>query len=745
MPLAPEQTILDGKYRILRLIGEGGMARVWQAEEPRFGGRRVAIKEPRGDLLPQDEEDLRRRYQQEVRICAALEQARVAHIVRALTAEMVEGTLLLVLEYMPGGDLAGLLKEHPGGLPIERAVAIVLDLLRALEGVHSHSLEMVHRDLKPSNVLFDDQGRAYLSDFGLVQLAGVSGRSQLRGGTHPGTPLYMAPEQGRSPDPLAPSADLYALGCVFFEMLTGRRYKRHKPGTRAGTLRPEVPGWLDDIVARALAEDPWERWQTAGEISAALEAGQAADQARREEEAVRQREAQERARREAEAGALRERLAGLEANARVRLSAGDPAAALAVLEQIRHLEPRYPGLAELAAQAQSAMDERQRREVEARRQAQCAESRRMADVALRSGDWPEAFRLAGDLSALGEPGVGWAKEIRRQAERLRRAEEAARRKQEKKRPPWLWPALAALAVMVLAGVLWAAWPDRRPDATPTPTTAAPVAAGATRTPTDTPAPPTATLLPPTDTPAPPTGTPAPTIGSTRLRDTDGMGMVYVPAGEFTMGSPDGEGSSDEHPQHKVTLDSYWIDRTEVTNDQYRKCLTAGACAQPGYWGDGNYNGGSQPVVGVDWNDAVAYCTWAGARLPTEAEWEKAARGMDGRRYPWGNEEPDCNRANFYGCAGKPVAVGSYASGASPYGALDMAGNVWEWVNDWYGSYDASSQQNPQGPASGDARVLRGGSWGNLSDVVRSATRRGFPVNRISGIGFRCVSSSTSSP
>jgi formylglycine-generating enzyme required for sulfatase activity len=228
-------------------------------------------------------------------------------------------------------------------------------------------------------------------------------------------------------------------------------------------------------------------------------------------------------------------------------------------------------------------------------------------------------------------------------------------------------------------------------------------------------------------------------------------MVGVPAGEFIMGSPAGEGADDEHPQHTVSLDAFWIDRTEVTNAQYRGCLDAGACAKPQYWGDSAYDADGQPVVGVVWNDAEAYCKWAGARLPTEAEWEKAARGTDGRVYPWGNEDPTCERANYNtDCVGKPALTGSYPASASPYGALDMAGNVWEWVADWYAAdtYGPSPQQNPTGPDSGDRRVLRGGSW-NMGPVhARCAYRDGnVPGSRFNylGDGFRCSVSSTSSP
>lgn len=256
---APKETLLN-KYRILELIGQGGMARVWLAEEITFGGRRVVLKEPRDDLSPDDLQEVQRRYRQEVRICAALTQAGAPNIVRAITAEPYGEGVLLVAEHMPGGDLAALLAQHPDGLPVEQAVAIALDVLRALQGVHEHPLEIVHRDVKPSNILFDSQGRAHLADFGLAQTAGTDGGpTQLTGDPHPGTPLYMAPEQERGGGYLTPAADLYALGCVLFEMLTGQRYKRVRPGTPAGRLRAGLPAELDQVLAKALAEEPWDR------------------------------------------------------------------------------------------------------------------------------------------------------------------------------------------------------------------------------------------------------------------------------------------------------------------------------------------------------------------------------------------------------------------------------------------------------------------------------------------------------
>jgi formylglycine-generating enzyme required for sulfatase activity len=170
-------------------------------------------------------------------------------------------------------------------------------------------------------------------------------------------------------------------------------------------------------------------------------------------------------------------------------------------------------------------------------------------------------------------------------------------------------------------------------------------------------------------------------------------MVFVPAGSYRMGSTGFY--ANESPVHEVSLNGYWIDKTEVTNAMYARCVSDGTCQPPSksssfshlnYFGDAMY--ADFPVIYVDWNQASAYCRWAEGRLPTEAEWERAARGTGWGFYPWGIAAPACSLANYWSesdiCVGDTTAVGSYPSGASPVGALDMAGNVWEWVNDWYG-------------------------------------------------------------
>jgi formylglycine-generating enzyme required for sulfatase activity len=262
----------------------------------------------------------------------------------------------------------------------------------------------------------------------------------------------------------------------------------------------------------------------------------------------------------------------------------------------------------------------------------------------------------------------------------------------------------------------------------------------------------------------------PLLGTTYVRPADEMIMVYVPSGEFQMGSDeqdiesafelcthywgkcDRERFYDELPQHTVALDDYWIDRTEVKNEQYSRCVEAEACEEPACWAGLQFDDPGQPVVCVTWHQAQAYCEWVGGRLPTEAEWEYAARGPDGLRYPWGNSfvgdwlnycDETCGRARSDTAwnDGQLYAaqVGHYPDGASWCGVLDMAGNVSEWVGDWHGSYDSKWNANPLGPANGHLRVIRGGSW-FLTRVETRATWRGElgPGIWFDDLGFRCV-------
>ncbi|KAF0108042.1 MAG: hypothetical protein FD146_1340 [Anaerolineaceae bacterium] len=228
---------------------------------------------------------------------------------------------------------------------------------------------------------------------------------------------------------------------------------------------------------------------------------------------------------------------------------------------------------------------------------------------------------------------------------------------------------------------------------------------------------------------------------------DGSDFVYVPPGEFSMGDADAA-SGDNVPAHTVGLPGFWIQQTEVTNRMYAQCVSLGICEAPAqqaqtpdWFADAEY--ASHPVVNVTWENARTYCEWISARLPSEAEWELAARGTPGQPYPWGDETPSCQRSNYAGCLdpGETMPVNSYPDGLSPYAAADMTGNVFEWVNDWYAAdyYANSPADNPTGPATGEKRVTRSSSY--LSDVgalpvfLRSSLE---PDMTRPDLGFRCV-------
>jgi serine/threonine-protein kinase len=238
-----------------------------------------------------------------------------------------------------------------------------------------------------------------------------------------------------------------------------------------------------------------------------------------------------------------------------------------------------------------------------------------------------------------------------------------------------------------------------------------------------------------------------------------MILLYIPAGDFLMGATDAEiaqvqqtcsgcNLNEERPQHTVYLDAFWMDQTLVTNRMYAQCVQAGRCLPPSdkssstrqtYYGNPQF--AQYPVIYVSWDDAQTYCGWAGRRLPSEAEWEKAARGTDGRLYPWGSQAPSETLVNFNRNFKDTTEVGKYPAGASPYGALDMAGNVWEWVNDWFDSnyYSTSPARNPPGPATGKFHVLRGGSWGISANGLRAAYRTSYdPAILLINVGFRCA-------
>ena len=669
-----------GKYEILEDLGRGGFGVVYKARDTVLD-RVVAVKVLHPNLV--NDLSFVSRFRNEARLAAQLDHP---NIVPVHDFGESEGLYYIVMGHMPGGSLKELLQKE-GALPEEKALAILRQVSDGLS--YAHRKGIIHRDLKPGNILFDEEGEARVSDLGFAKLLHSDSSSSLTmSGGVVGTPAYMAPEIWKGL-PATPAVDVYSSACIFVEMLTGKPLfdGDSTPVIMLKHFQPvslpeNLPENWKPAILKALSQEPEDRYQDLASFVADLDATTARAEVAKETP-------------------LRDRLQTLLGHREA------PTMKKKVAEDDSHQ----------AEASREAPDER-------------------APIIEEDGQVPESA----------------TRQIAQTADEKRIEELQALPEKKDDRKWMLFASLGILAISLI--VLSFSLLKGRNRYAPVPVASETPSLPPTHTPTKLPS------KTPTKTPtSKPTRTPDPNlgIGSMMTRETDGMEMVYVPAGKFIMGSENGY--DDQKPVRQVYLDSYWIDKYEVSNAQYALCVASGACTKPSltksqtrnnYYGNPDYD--NYPVIQIDWHQSQAYCQWVGGDLPTEAQWEKAARGTDGRTYPWGNESPTCQLTNFnkglYGnqsyCIGDTSPVTDYEQGASPYGALNMAGNVWEWVNDWYGSnyYSNSSTRNPAGPTSGRYRVIRGGSWDyyyNGTWGIRAADRYGVnPTNTVSGDGFRCV-------
>ena len=618
------------RYKILSLIGKGGMATVYKAYDTRLE-RDVAIKVIRRDTFSQDDMDmLLKRFEREAKSLAGLSHP---NIVGVMDFGKFEGSPYLVMEYVPGGTLKAWLGEP---IPWRGAIQMVLPIARALEYVHARGI--INRDVKPSNILMTESGQPMLTDFGLIKAFGENDKeaTSLTGsGMSLGTPDYMAPEQWTGETTV--QSDLYSLGVVLYEMITGHR--PYVADTPAGVLLkqaneplplpksyiPDLPQDVESVLLKSLAKDPVNR---------------------------------------------------------------------------------YPDMTTFVAELQSLLD-----------------GRAVTAAAI-------------DTEQL----------------RMQMTGHAIKAKPAPKPRKWIFPvALVAVFGVITAGggAYWymTSGPEMfAPVVTPTQQFVPP----------PTTVPPSPTVIPPTETAQPeatPTEMPAPTEEalSAEIKDSRNVPMVLVPAGEFTMGN-DISGDAISRPAHQVYVDAFYIDKYEVTNEMYDACSYAVECRKPLQNGSvtrstyfNNPVFANYPVIYIDWKMANAYCAWRGARLPTEAEWEKAARGADERIYPWGGEELDCSLSNFAGCVGDTTPVDQHEKGQSPYGVFGMAGNVWEWTSTLSKFYPYDATDGREDPEAYGQRIARGGSWhpnfGGNSGNVRVDTRTGLDPGYYGAyVGFRCARS-----
>lgn len=687
--------VFSKRYRIDAFLGRGAMAEVykaWDQERSTF----LALKMLRQDLA----HDLVffRRFEREAR---TLEKLQHPNIVRFYGIEQDQIHVFILMDYIEGTTLQTELFLHQHQPFDQEGITHILQpICSALN--YAHNMGMVHCDIKPGNIMINKYDELLLTDFGIARMTDTATSTMVGFGT----PAYMAPElvQGREP---SPQSDIYALGIILFQMVTGgERPFTGEQASIAGTVgekvrweqsnlappspriyNPEISKNMEAVVLRCLSKSANSRFGSMIEMLNAIErAYQTPDQ----------------------------------------ISTVQPPLAEAVVPELVGESP-----------------EDQKRDIQP------------AVPAGEIGDEPVGSHLQG------------ATGITHSKAQLK----GERQTVIKSKAKWMIPAIL-VPVMIIIIVLVISLGKGKGD----PIGQAALLPSETSTVTKTILPSlTNTIIPsPTITN---TAFPSLTntvevlgVGSTKVNDRDNQVMVYVPEGEFIMGSDDVDviNYPTSAPAHAVYLDAYWIYRTEVTNAQYVEFLNdygdtdengnhmvssdklIGIILDNEVWKVINEDSKDLPVVKINWYGANAYCNWAGGRLPTEAEWEKAARGDDERDYPWGNKPPDSTLANFSYNYGELIPVGSLEAGASPFGALDMAGNAEEWVSDSFSTiyYRNSPYENPTGPdRSNDeslwARVVgvfRGGSFASTDIVIKVWYRvngHSMDTFRIT-TGFRCV-------
>jgi serine/threonine-protein kinase len=709
-----------GQYLILERISKGATSTVYKAHQEKLE-RYVAVKVLSPHFI--DEEGFLERFKQEARAVAQLDHPNILPV---YDFDQVGDVVYIVMKYVDTGTLKDLM-----GTPMDPRVAVDICTQVGLALGYAHRQGVVHRDVKPGNILLGEGNWALLTDFGLAKIR-AGDRKLTKSGIGMGTPDYMSPEQAQGL-PVDGRADLYSLSCMLHEMLIGRVpfeadsgmavVVKHitEPPRPPREFNPQLPLAVEQVILRALEKDSARRYQSAEAMVA------------------------------------------------------DLARAVGRADQLvfpDHLPTPATAARPVAARAAATVAEtRPVAVVQARltsTRVWLREKRPALVVAARRlGEW-----LAGQLRRTGRGlrrlvalFVAW---IRRAFESVRAsvsAQQAGRQeatgagksKRSRKATPtptsgtladrlrpaissagaggghrYLGVAGAAIALLVL--LMLALRPAGDTSAQSTPTEVA-VAS------------PAKTQIAPTETASPTDAPPTPESTATLLPEAP-PGMVAVTGGTFKMGATGGAFDADETPPHWVTVKPFYIDVVEVTVAQYAR-FAAGS----GYVTDAEKKGDATtwrsanspdrqrfPVNRVSWNDADIFCRWYGKRLPTEAEWELAAKGFSANIYSWGNTF-SVDRANtFERGVGQPIAIATLAN-ASPFGAYDMIGNVWEWVADWYGGnyYATSPADNPTGPASGLERVIRGGSFKSTSDRATTTIRRKASQDGWSDdVGFRCV-------
>ena len=644
------QTLLN-QYRVDAFIASGGMGtvyRVWDLKR----NVPLAMKVLHSDLA--EDPHMFKRFKREAN---ALKKLTHPNIVQFYGLFQTLDFAFLLEGFIDGPSLKDILRQRGGTpLPVQEALTYLKALSSALG--YAHANRVVHCDVKPGNILVDQVGNIYLTDFGIARHSDSTTTTMVGAGTA----AYMAPEQIRG-EAVVPATDVYALGVMLFEMLTGQRpFRGNEAGTESGgvtaneriryahlhldapdprSLNPSIPQELAQTIQKALDKDPAGRYQSMQGFTNAVY--------------------------------IASRITFSQVTDRIVLPSQFQETIQTAQPPDQPIPPSQPIV-----------------------------NRKMLPWLIGGGAFLMIVLVFSFAGGRPQPGL----QLTQAAEAIQELTSPARAEANQSS-------------------------TKQPD-TPVP--------GKTHIPI-------------------PTSTP-----NFETNPIDGAYLVPIPADEFIMGidpanNPYFMGA--ESPSQKIYLDEFSIYRTEVTNSMYEDCVAEQACPRPENYSSrtaqsyyDNPKFADYPVINVTWVGAQSYCVWAGGRLPTEAEWEKASHGVDSRFFPWGDTPPYneqinicdsycadvANRTSYIDNYPDIAPVGVHPQGASPYGVLDMSGNVWEWVLDWSKpAYISPEYENPKGPASGTRRVIRGGSWRNVPSEVTTVVRLSMkPDDVLDTLGFRCV-------
>ncbi len=683
-----------GQYEFRKLLGKGGMGEVYHAYDSRMK-RDVAIKIMAPELV--SNEDLLKRFEREAKTCAKLDHPNIVKIYDFGTKNQIT---YMVLQFLTGGVLSDrLLKSSNDLIPISDVINWIKQISGALD--YAHRMGVIHRDIKPANIMFDVYGRAYVVDFGIVKIKSQSskGVTDLTKGVAIGTYAFMPPEQWRG-DELTGQADQYALAVMTYQLLCGKlpfeadnfyafMHKHHSvTPTLLSELRRDISPDVDNVMMRALAKDPQHRFNTCTEFALALEQ------------------------------AIYGHLPNLNNNipAIQNDKPQEKKSHFAMLSFIGG------GIAFIIILLMILLGG-------------------TGDNATVTDDTSQTLTIANsqDTPLTATHTISFEEMARVTIERMEtQTSEAlvlvstATIMPSETSTPTITPSdiPSATATSSYTPTITATPSDTStPSDTPTSTTTPSDTPTSTITPSDTP---TSTITPTATVLAGYLGGANITINEQWIpiqQEFDGVPMVLVPIGCFMMGSDVGD--SDEQPVHEQCFDEpFWIDKYEVTQAQFARLN--GQKANPN-----QFIGDDLPVESITWFEARDFCVSRGGRLPTEAEWEYAARGPNNLIYPWGNDFVADNVVYSDNSDGRTAPVGSRVGGVSWVGAMDMSGNVWEWVGSLYEPYpyDADHERTDDD----NQRVLRGGAWLDIDIFVRSTYRdRSVPTGEGDIIGFRCV-------